>query len=85
MGTESRGDPTRREFLLKLAKGAAYSAPVVQSFAVAPALVQGKSSQHKQKTAAPTAAPEQPARPGAELPSEKHPPPGGGPSREKQR
>lgn len=69
-------DPTRREFLLKLARGAAYTAPAVATFSVAPALgiLQGKSSIHKPH-AAPQQAPsrEQPA--GSERPSDKYRPP----------
>ncbi len=33
---ENRKDPTRREFLLELAKKGTYLAPLVASFAVAP-------------------------------------------------
>ncbi|GEM_PF-2607842 len=69
-------DPTRREFLLKLARGAAYTAPAVATFSVAPALgiLQGKSSIHKHQQAAPQQVPsrEQPA--GTERPSDKYRP-----------
>ncbi len=36
---ENRKDPTRREFLLELAKKGTYLAPLVASFAVAPELL----------------------------------------------
>ena len=68
-------DPTRREFLLELARKAAYTAPVITTFAVAPAILQGESSQHKKdmgKTPAQTPGRESSGRP---RPSEVHPPP----------
>lgn len=71
-------DRTRREFLLELARGAAYTAPAVTTFAVAPALMQGKSSQHKGKTGS---AGERPEPPPVERPSDKYRPPDGPPSR----
>ena len=77
-------DPTRREFLLDLAKKSGYLAPIVMSFAVAPELLaaQGMSGSPPGKggmnvmgmgTAAPTQA-EPGTQPGTR-PSEKHPPP----------
>lgn len=67
-------DPTRREFLLKLAKRGAYLAPVITSFAVAPELLAaqagsppGKMMMNKGKGMAPAQ--------GAPAPSEIHRPP----------
>jgi hypothetical protein len=67
-------DPTRREFLLRLARGAAYTAPLVATFAVAPDLLAqpGSAPGHHHMHAAPPGPTEQP---GAPAPSEKHPPP----------
>ncbi len=42
-----RAESTRREFLLKLARGAAYTAPVVTTFAVAPDLLAVQSTGKK--------------------------------------
>ena len=71
----NRLDPSRREFLLKIARGAAYAAPLVATFAVAPDLLAqpGSLPGHMHtKHPAPPATTEQP---GAPAPSEKHPPP----------
>jgi hypothetical protein len=70
----NRQDPTRREFLLKLARGAAYAAPLVATFAVAPDLLAqaGSLPGHHHHQPSPPATTEQP---GAPAPSEKHPPP----------
>jgi len=70
---------TRREFLLKVAKGAAYSAPVITTFAVAPDLLAqpgslpGHGHQGHGKSQGASAAPG--GVPSAPAPSEKHPPP----------
>jgi len=76
--TMNHEDPTRREFLLKVARGAVYSAPLIATFAVAPDLLAqaGSLPGHHHMRAAPSA-PETPApsdAPGAS-PTEKHPPP----------
>ncbi len=71
-------DPTRREFLLKLARSAGYTAPAVATFAVMPAILQGQSSTHKHHHGHP-APPVQPStqeKPGGQPPSETHPSPG---------
>ncbi len=72
----NRQDPTRREFLLKLARGAAYTAPLVASFAVAPDLLAQPGSppghHHMHSTSAPASSTETPSVP---APSEKHPRP----------
>ena len=65
-------DPTRREFLLELARKAAYTAPVITTFAVAPAILQGQSSQHKHHHGHSPPAQTPSERPS---PSEIHPPP----------
>ncbi len=67
-------DPTRREFLLELARKAAYTAPVITTFAVAPAILQGQSSQHKKHMSPPAQTPGQEPS-GRPSPSEVHPPP----------
>lgn len=69
-------DPTRREFLLKLARGAAYTAPAVATFSVAPALgiLQGKSS-IKKPPKSPQQAPSREQSTGSERPSDKYRPP----------
>lgn len=71
----NRQDPTRREFLLKLARGGAYVAPLVATFAVAPDLLAQPGSlpghHHPHQPAAPATT----EQPGAPAPSEKHPPP----------
>ncbi len=70
-------DPTRREFLLELARKAAYTAPVITTFAVAPAILQGESSQHKKDMgmmSPPAQTPGQESS-GRPRPSEVHPPP----------
>lgn len=75
-------DPTRREFLLELAKRGAYLAPVITSFAVAPELLAaqagsppGKMMMGKGKgMMAPSAGAPSPSR--ATPPSEQHRPPG---------
>lgn len=62
-------DPTRREFLLDMARRSVYAAPLVMTFNVAPALaaVQGMSSVHKHKKAptqtGPARGEQAPARP----------------------
>jgi hypothetical protein len=72
----NRQDPTRREFLLKLARGAAYAAPLVATFAVAPNLLaQGSAPGHHQHPTAPALGTEEPATRGVPAPSESHPPP----------
>jgi len=71
----NRQDPTRREFLLKLARGAAYSAPLIATFAVAPDLLaQTGSLPGHHSHMAPAAEPSR-TTPGTQPPSEKHPPP----------
>ncbi len=71
----NRQDPTRRDFLLKLARGAAYTAPLVATFAVAPDLLAqpGSPPGHDHHHPAPpaTTSPDQPVP----KPSDKHPPP----------
>lgn len=72
-------DPTRREFLLNLAKKTGYLAPVITTFAVAPELLaaQGKSGSPPGKGLMKGKAPfmsTAPSPPG-ERPSDKHPPP----------
>ena len=74
-------DPTRREFLLDLAKKSGYLAPIVTSFAVAPELLaaQGKGSPPG-KGGMNTMGVAAPAQGGSDTgpgvrPSEKHPPP----------
>ena len=63
-------DPTRREFLLKLARSAGYTAPAVATFAVMPAILQGQSSTHKMMPKmAPAALPSTQERPGGQPPS----------------
>jgi hypothetical protein len=71
----NRQDPTRREFLLKLARGAAYAAPLVATFAVAPDLLAQAGSLPGHHHTMPMPAPAQTEQPGAPAPSEKHPPP----------
>jgi hypothetical protein len=71
----NRQDPTRREFLLKLARGAAYAAPLVATFAVAPDLLAQAGSLPGHHHTHPPHAPPQADQPGAPAPSEKHPPP----------
>jgi hypothetical protein len=70
-----REDPTRREFLLKVAQGATYVAPLIATFAVAPDLLAqpGSLPGHHHTTKAPPAPQAEP--PGAPPPSDKHPPP----------
>jgi hypothetical protein len=72
-------DPTRREFLLKIARGAVYSAPLIATFAVAPDLLAqaGSAPGHHHMHAAPSA-PQQTTTPSdapGASPTEKHPPP----------
>ncbi|UCC71732.1 MAG: hypothetical protein JSV86_15340 [Gemmatimonadota bacterium] len=71
----SRQDPTRREFLLKLARGAAYTAPLVATFAVAPDLLAQAGSLPGHHHTNPTSTAPATDQPGAPAPSEKHPPP----------
>ena len=71
----NRQDPTRREFLLKLARGAGYAAPLVATFAVAPDLLAQPGSFPGHHPHAHTTAPATTEQPGAPPPSEKHPPP----------
>ncbi len=71
----NRPDPTRREFLLRLARGAAYAAPLVATFAVAPDLLAQPGSLPGHHHTHTTAAPQQTEQPGAPAPSERHPPP----------
>jgi len=71
----SREDPTRREFLIKLARGAAYSAPLVATFAVAPDLLAQAGSPPGHKGHHPQAVSEPAPSPGPPPPSERHPPP----------
>ncbi len=79
---ENRKDPTRREFLLELAKKGTYLAPLVASFAVAPELlaVQGRSPPGKDMRMAmmmaPAAAPGAGATEAGSRPSQLHPAPG---------
>jgi hypothetical protein len=71
-------DQDRREFLKKLAKTAAYAAPVVYSLAAPVELIgQGSSSEHKHPSSGATqSAPSGTQQPGGEAPWER-PPPGG--------
>ncbi len=73
----NRQDPTRREFLLEIARGAAYAAPLIATFAVAPDLLAqpGSLPGHHHTMDPPHPAPAQTEQPGAPAPSEKHPPP----------
>jgi hypothetical protein len=73
----NRQDPTRREFLLELARGAVYAAPLVATFAVAPNLLAqgGSAPGHHHHTTAPPQGTEEPATRGVPAPSESHPPP----------
>jgi hypothetical protein len=71
----NRQDPTRREFLLEIARGAAYAAPLIATFAVAPDLLAQAGSLPGHHHTMPTPAPPQTEQPGAPAPSEKHPPP----------
>jgi hypothetical protein len=81
----NRQDPTRREFLLKLARGAGYAAPLVATFAVAPDLLaQPGSLPGHHHTMPMPAAPAAAEEPGAPAPSEKHPPPSQKPPSQKQ-
>ncbi len=80
---ENRKDPTRREFLLQLAKKGTYLAPLVASFAVAPELLAAQGRSPPGKMMMMMAAPAAPAaRAGAgateagSRPSELHPAPG---------
>ncbi len=68
-------DPTRRQFLLDVARRSAYAAPVVMTFNVAPALaaVQGMSSVHKHTKAPTQPGPAQEGQ-ATERPSEKYRP-----------
>jgi len=70
----NRQDPTRREFLLELARGATYAAPLIATFAVAPDLLAQPGSLPGHHTHSTATAP-QTEQPGAPAPSEKHPPP----------
>lgn len=73
----SSQDPTRREFLKKMARGAAYAAPVVTTFAVAPDLLAQPGSppgMHEMMAPPAPATPAPSERPGP-APSDKHPPP----------
>jgi hypothetical protein len=71
----SSQDPTRREFLKKIARGAAYAAPVITTFAVAPDLLgQATSLPGHMHTHSPPA-PATPAETPGPAPSDKHPPP----------
>jgi hypothetical protein len=71
-------DQDRREFLKKLAKTAAYAAPVVYSLAAPVELIgEGMSSVHHPPSSGATqAAPSGTQQPGGEAPWER-PPPGG--------
>jgi hypothetical protein len=73
----NREDPTRREFLQKIAKGAVYSAPLIATFAVAPDLLaQAGSAPGHHHTAAPAAStPSTPSEAPGPAPTDKHPPP----------
>lgn len=67
---------TRREFLRQLAKGAAYTAPVITTFAVAPDLfAQAGSPPGHMGHGKGGSNLEAPSTPSAPLPSEKNPPP----------
>lgn len=70
---------TRREFLRQLAKGAAYTAPVITTFAVAPDLFAQAGSPpghgHMGHGKGKGGNLEAPSSPSAPLPSEKNPPP----------
>ncbi len=64
-------DADRREFLKKLAKSAAYAAPVITTFAVPPELLgQGMSSQHRHQQGHPGP----PPAPAAPAPWDQPPP-----------
>ena len=66
----SDSDADRRRFLLRLAKSAIYTAPVIRTFGVpAELLGQGKSSQHKHAHPAPP-----PSATSAPAPWDKPPP-----------
>ncbi len=70
-------DPSRREFLLKVARGAAYSAPLIATFAVAPDLLAQAGSppeHHHMHTMAPAPTSTSEEAPGPR-PTDKHPPP----------
>ena len=74
----NREDPTRREFLQKIAKGAVYSAPLIATFAVAPDLLAQPGSlpgHHHTHSAPPTTTPSTPAEAPGPAPTDKHPPP----------
>lgn len=73
----NRDDPTRREFLKKVARGAVYAAPLITTFAVAPDLLAqpGSFPGHHHMHASPPAEPAPSETPIAPKPSEKHPPP----------
>jgi hypothetical protein len=75
----NRPDPTRREFLLEIARGAAYAAPLIATFAVAPDLLAQAGSlpghHHTMDPPHPSPTQSQTEQPGAPAPSEKHPPP----------
>jgi hypothetical protein len=69
-------EPTRREFLLKIARGTVYVAPLIATFTVAPDLLAQAGSlpaHHHGHTKAP--APAAPAEVPGPAPSDKHPPP----------
>jgi len=76
--TMNHEDPTRREFLLKVARGAVYSAPLIATFAVAPDLLAQAGSapghHHMHVKGAPETTTAPSDAPGAS-PTEKHPPP----------
>ncbi|NIR44555.1 MAG: hypothetical protein GWN99_09700 [Gemmatimonadetes bacterium] len=71
-----REDPSRREFLLKVARGAAYSAPLVATFAVAPDLLaQAPSLPGGHHMTAPAPSSPAPSEAPGPRPTDKHPPP----------
>ena len=75
----NREDPTRREFLEKIAQGAVYSAPLIATFAVAPDLLaQGSLPGHHHTSAPSTSTPSTPSSPSeapGPAPTDQHPPP----------
>jgi hypothetical protein len=75
----NREDPTRREFLQKIAKGAVYSAPLIATFAVAPDLLAQAGSLPGHHMMAPAASTpstsSSPSEAPGPAPTDKHPPP----------
>ena len=74
----NREDPTRRQFLEKIAKGAVYSAPLIATFAVAPDLLAQGSLPGHHHTAPAASTPSTPSSPSeapGPAPTDKHPPP----------